>query len=448
MISRRSLLGIGAIGAAGAAVHPRAEQAAQLLGRIGADKSTPAGWNGVRDAFDFAHAAAPRIPMNAANLTPESAPVSEAIIRAARYLNLDASFHHRLLFLKAQRQRLATLLRLHLGIEHPSSVAVVRNTTEANAIVINGLALSAGDEIVLWAQNHDTNYLSWRYRNSSRGCRCVTVETPAQPRDDQQIIDAFLVKLTPATRVVSFSHISNVTGLRLPAAALCAAIRSYNPRIFIHVDGAQSWGAVRLDLQALDCDSYSASAHKWLAGPRELGLLYVRPEWIERLQPGTVGYDYAIEYPEHGLPSDAERFALLGQRNDAQLAGLNTALELQMNWDPDRIEARIAELGLQLRQRLAGAGFRLVTPEDRRYALGVTVVDLGVAAGEVVSVFRRLYEVHRIYGAYVHGRKVYCDDRPPDTPVEHMYLRLCPHIYNTPDDIERVASILHTELHR
>ncbi len=78
----------------------------------------------------------------------------------------------------------------------------------------------------------------------------------------------------------------------------------------------------------------------------------------------------------------------------------------------------------------------------------MTVVDLGVAAGEVVSVFRRLYEVHRIYGAYVHGRKVYCDDRPPDTPVEHMYLRLCPHIYNTPDDIERVASILHTELHR
>ena len=130
------------------------------------------------------------------------------------------------LYQQAERARLAPLLQQHLGIARAEDVALVRNTSEANAIVIQGLDLTADDDVVIWSQNHHTNNRSWAYRAQRDGFALRVVDLDADPANDDQLIRPFLSALTPRTRVVSFSHLSNTSGLRLPAAGL--VITSYS----------------------------------------------------------------------------------------------------------------------------------------------------------------------------------------------------------------------------
>ncbi|TJY60820.1 aminotransferase class V-fold PLP-dependent enzyme [Sinimarinibacterium sp. CAU 1509] len=431
MLSRRQLLGWSAAGAAAAAARSFSSGSAMSVRN--------ASWSEVRAGFAFASTSNAPIPMNAANLCPALSMVTDRVHAAAQRLDLDASFHHRLLYQQTERAALGPMLERHLGIAHKEDVALVRNTSEANSIVVNGLPLTRDDEVLLWSQNHHTNNRSWAYRAQRDGFAIRVVDLPTDPVDDTALIAPFLSVLTPKTRVVSFSHISNTSGLRLPAAALCAAIREVRPDIYIHVDGAQSWGAAALNLAAMDCDSYAASAHKWLAGPRELGILYVRPAWAARMHANTIGYDYRFDYPEADLPQTAARFECLGQRNDAALSGLNAALQFHLDLGPERIEARISELGRQLREKLRQIGLTVLTPSNERYALGVTVVDVGPS--DAMSAFRSLYETRQISAAFIHEHRIVGDIEriAADQPLP-LYLRLCPHICNDEADIERATT--------
>ncbi len=434
MLSRRQLLGWTAAGAAAAAARSFSAPSPTTISN--------APWSEVRARFAFASTPSAPTPMNTANLCPALSTVTDRVGAAAERLDLDASFHHRLLYQQTERAALGPMLKRHLGITDSEDVALVRNTSEANSIVVHGLPLSSDDEVLLWSQNHHTNNRSWAYRAQRDGFAIRVVDLPADPVDDPSLIAPFVNALTPRTRVVSFSHISNTSGLRLPAAALCAAIRSARPDIYIHVDGAQSWGAAALDLAAMDCDSYAASAHKWLAGPRELGILFVRPAWATRMQVNTIGYDYRFDYPESELPPSAARFECLGQRNDAALSGLIAALEFHLELGPERIEARIAELGQRLRSGLRQGGFSVLTPSNENYALGVTVVDVG-SAGAAMDAFRLLYEQQRISAAFIHEHRIVGTvQRIAADQTLPLSLRLCPHICNDEADVERVIAAL------
>lgn len=436
MATRRQLIGLSLAGAGALAAR-------QVLGGNGALDPLRADdpWAAVRASFDFSHAPAPRIPVNAANLAPPWRAVRLRVAEAATQLDADPSFHHRDLFHGVERRRAKELLAASLGIAAPDDVALVRNTSEANSIVVQGLDLRADDEVVIWDENHHSNNRSWGYRCERTPFGLRVVRLPEPVRGVADIVEAFVAQLSPRTRVVTFSEISNISGLRLPVAELCAAIRAQRPDVFIHVDGAQSWGATALDLARSGCDAYSASAHKWLCGPRELGILYVRRESVERLWPTTLGYDFAFEYPEERLPDSALRFESLGQRHDAAVAGLLTALEHQQALGVARIEQRIGDLARQLRRMLADTGLRVLGAEDPALNHGVVVAEVG-AGTEAFAIFRALYERHRISAAFVHRNRILGSLDQVDARAEALRLRLCPHIYNTPDDLERAVAAI------
>ncbi|MEQ1438249.1 aminotransferase class V-fold PLP-dependent enzyme [Fontimonas sp. SYSU GA230001] len=398
-------------------------------------------WGAVRAGFDFSDAPEPRIPMNAANLAPPWRTVRLRVAEAAAQLDRDPSFHHRELFLGVERRRAKALLAASLGVASADDLALVRNTSEANSIIVQGIDLDATDEVVIWDENHHSNNRSWGYRRQRRPFALRVVRLPEAVRGTDQVVEAFLAQLSPRTRVVTFSEISNISGLRLPVAELCAAIRAQRRDVFIHVDGAQSWGATALDLQRMGCDSFAASAHKWLCGPRELGILYVRRESAARLWPGTLGYDLHFEYPEDALPDSALRFESLGQRHDAAVAGLVTALEHQQAVGAVRIERRIGELATRLRSALESAGVRVPGSEAPHLQHGVVVADVGEGR-RAFAVFRALYEQHRISAAFVHRNRVLGSPEQVDPRADRLRLRLCPHIYNTTDDLEQAAAAI------
>lgn len=385
----------------------------RFLAGLGAVLSAPAAgeeayWSSVRGQFPFSEE---RVPMNAANLCPSPRTVSDRVTELTRDIDTDCSFQNRRKFAELL-ERARTRIAAQLGVS-ADEVAIVRNTSEANNIVNNGLPLRPGDEVVLWDQNHPTNNVAWDVRAARFGLTVRRVSTPRRPKDAGELVAAFERAFSPRTRVLAVTHVSNTSGVRLPVRQLAELARQRG--LFFHVDGAQSWGALRVNLRELGCDSYSASAHKWFMGPKEAGILYVRAERVPEIWPNTVA-------PGWGDDADpdvkgARKFESLGQRDDACLAALGTAAEFHEAIGLARIEARVLELARALKEGLLEAGAKLVTPLEPELSAGVCVMEAPPASRQ--ALVDRLYYEHGIAAAASGG------------------LRLCPHVYNTREHVDR-----------
>jgi isopenicillin-N epimerase len=365
-------------------------------------------WQMVRRQFAFRES---KVPMNAANLCPSPRVVADEVTELTRDIDLDCSFQNRAKFtglLEASRQKVAR----HLGVS-ADEIALVRNTSEANNTINNGLSLKSGDEVVLWDQNHPTNNVAWDVRAARFGLNVKRIATPANSTELTQLIQVFTDAFTPKTRVLALTHVSNVSGLKLPVRELCQA--AHRRGIWVHIDGAQSWGALDVNLRELDCDSYSASAHKWFVGPKEAGLLFVRQQRIPEVWPNVVAPGWGNQVQPEVV--GARKFESLGQRDDAALASLATAADFHFTIGPAEVEARVCELTTALKQGLKEAGIELVTPLDSHQSAGVCVVRVPAARSN--EIYNKLYEEHGIAGATTGG------------------LRLCPHVYNTREHIDR-----------
>jgi isopenicillin-N epimerase len=160
-------------------------------------------------------------------------------------------------------------------------LALVRNATEANSFIANGLDLKAGDEVVITDQEHPGGEHPWNLRAKRYGIVVKKVTLPRPVPDNVTVLNLFNDSITPRTRVFFFSHITTVTGVVLPVKELAALARSKG--ILSAVDGAHVPGMMKLDVHELGCDLYSASPHKWLQSPKGTGFLYVRDEVIDRV---------------------------------------------------------------------------------------------------------------------------------------------------------------------
>ena len=172
-------------------------------------------WEMVRRQFPFTD---DRVPLNAGNLCPSPRSVSERVSALTRDIDRDVSYTNRAKFgklLELSRTKVAE--HLHADADE---VALVRNTSEANATVINGLPLGIGDEVVLWGENHPTNNVAWDVRAAQLGFDVTRVETPRVPESPEQLASIFVDALTDRTRVVALSHLSNYSGVLLPIASI------------------------------------------------------------------------------------------------------------------------------------------------------------------------------------------------------------------------------------
>ena len=228
----------------------------------------------------------------------------------------------------------------HLSGCKRDEIALVRNATEANSYIANGIEMNAGDEVLMTDQEHPGGLQPWRLRAKRYGVVIKTVTLPKPVKDASQVLNLFNDAITPRTRVIFFSHITTVTGVVLPAKELCALARSKN--ILSAVDGAHVTGMMRLNLHDLGCDMYSSSPHKWLQATKGSGFLYVRDEVIDGMWNtiATEGWDE----PE----LRAERFQRIGSSNVPALWGLLAAIKLANEIGMERIERRHRE-ALRLR---------------------------------------------------------------------------------------------------
>lgn len=215
-------------------------------------------------------------------------------------------------------------------------IALLRNATEANSYIANGVDLKAGDEVVITDQEHPGGEHPWDLRAKRYGIVVKKVALPRPVENPAQVLNLFNDAITSRTRVFFFSHITTFSGVVLPVKELCALARSKG--ILSAVDGAHVPGMMRLNVHELGCDMYSSSPHKWLQAPKGSGFLFVRDEVIDRMWNtiATEGWDE--------VKLRAERFQRIGSSNVPALWGLRASIQLANDIGMGRIERRQREL--------------------------------------------------------------------------------------------------------
>ncbi|HUN78211.1 MAG TPA: aminotransferase class V-fold PLP-dependent enzyme [Solirubrobacteraceae bacterium] len=276
----------------------------------------------------------------------------EELARAAR----EGRTHHHFERRAELREELRAAYAALLGCA-PGDVALTTCTSEGLALVIDGLGLAPGDEILTSDEEHPGLLGALAAARDVRGARIRIApwsELPAAVSAD--------------TRLVACSHVSWMSGRLAPGALAQLDVP-------VLLDGAQGVGAVPTQVGALRCAAYAGAGQKWLCGPDGTGMLYVSPELRERLAVTRRGYGN-LANPGAGLQAslqpDARRLDTFSLSAEALACALG-ALQVLAAGGWDAVHVRAAALAEQLAGRLRAAG-REVTPRD-----GTTLVTFSSA---------------------------------------------------------------------
>ncbi|BBD00810.1 MULTISPECIES: aminotransferase class V-fold PLP-dependent enzyme [Sphingobium] len=354
---------------------------------------------------------------NAANIAPTFRSVAAVHANETRAFQMDPSVERRALYPKAAdalRARLAKRLNV-TGQE----IALVRNSSEANTVAVRGLALKAGDRIILTDHNHPSTWDSWKLRAEREGLDLHVVPVPVEAKTPQALLDGIAAAITPKTKAIFLSHMSNISGIVYPVADIAKLAKAKN--IWLHADGAQTFGWMQLDLAALGVDSYSGSTHKWLMGPLEGGMLYVKRERQAELQPIMMSHGYWLT-DEANLDT-AQKYEILGQRDDPRLMAFAATLDVLDGVGQAAIEQAARQRAASMRQALSAV------PGAKPFGSGVDaitgpVITVAFPGRDVAALRAKLWQAKIATAASKIGGGA--------------AIRFSPHVYNSDDDVAAV----------
>jgi len=250
-----------------------------------------------------------------------------------------------------------------INAPHAEEIVWVRGTTEGNNLVASAWGranLHRGDEILLTLAEHASNLLPWRIVADQVGAivRYVDVDDEGRLR-----LDDLDRKLSERTRLLAFSHVSNVVGFVNPAAEICARARRAGARILI--DAAQSAPHVPIDVRTLGCDFLTFSSHKMM-GPMGVGVLWARREILEEMPPYQSGSNMAhdIDVNAYQCEHAARKFGA-GTPNVSGAIGLAAAVSYMNELGRDAIAEHEQSITAYALERLGEVpGLRLLGPRS------------------------------------------------------------------------------------
>jgi selenocysteine lyase/cysteine desulfurase len=354
--------------------------------------------------------------LNAANVCPASRPVMDRHLAFLHDFHANPSFQNRDKYTamrESLRAKVARMLRVSVD-----EVAVTRNTSEGTNIVVKGVDLKPGDEVIVTSHNHPSNLDSWKVRARRDGFAVKELPVAVPARSVEELYSTIEKAITPRTRVIAVTHLTSTTGIQYPAREIAGLARRRG--IWMHLDGAQTFGALDVDLHDIALDSYSTSAHKWLMGPLEAGLLYVRGERIPQLWPSIVTAGWAEDL------KGARKFEVFGQRDDPRVAALESAVDFVNLIGVPAVEARVRALATHAKTQLMNLG-NVELKTNMEPALSGGVVKFRLRNVPTRRAYDTLWERHRISIAMTNSG-------------ESEGLRFSPHIYNSFEQIDRAVA--------
>ena len=258
---------------------------------------------------------------------------------------------------EAVRERTARFL----GAPSPRTIVFTRNATESINLFAHAWGrsrLSAGDQILLSEMEHHSNLVPWQLLEKATGATLAFVPVTNEGRLQLDALDRLL---TPRTKLVAITHMSNVLGTINPVERIAAA--AHRQGALILVDAAQSAPHLPLDLQALGCDALALSSHKML-GPTGVGVLYARQELLESMEPFLGGGEMIADVQLTSATWNEVPWKFeAGTPNIADVIAFGEALAYLERVGMDRVRAHEQELTAYALKRLGGVeGLTLYGP--------------------------------------------------------------------------------------
>jgi len=294
---------------------------------------------------------------------------------------------------------------------HRDEIAHVKNTSEGIATVALGIRWKAGDKVVLFREEFPANQYPWQ-RLSSQGVEIVWLNA-CDPLDR---IEA----AAKGARLLAISFVQYLTGFRADLESIGDICHRHG--VFFFVDAIQGLGAFPLDVERCHIDALSADGHKWLLGPEGMGILYVRRDRQDEVEPVEFGWTNVAGYGDYSnrdmaLRSDAGRYEP-GTLNTIGCFGLRASTEFLLEVGTDHIAGHVRGLAERIEQGVRAKGFEV----------------LGQPGAGIVS-FKNPSEDARVTVQKLKNQKIIAASR-------QGWVRTSPHFYISPDDIDQLIAAL------
>jgi selenocysteine lyase/cysteine desulfurase len=356
--------------------------------------------------------------LNHAAVSPPPAPTVAAVESQLRDVNINGSLNYR--HWVATKERTRQMVAGIMGAR-PEQVAFMRNTSDALSSVANGLRWQTGDNLVTFQREFPSNMYPWLRLRDTLGVEIRVCEEQNGRIDLEQLISL----IDDHTRVVAISHVQYASGFRADLARLGQAARRHDALLV--VDIIQSLGVMPLDVEGELIDVAAAAGHKWLLTPEGIGLLYLSDRARERIQPTLVGW---VSVPD---PDDYNNFEQgwnrgtlaweTGTGPSALFYGMEASLKLLTETGIRRIADYLEELTDHLCERLKHSAYEVVSSR------------MSGEKSQIVCIRHR--GSLSPMSVYVHLKELNIVTAP-----RGERLRVSPHLYNSPEEIDALVESL------
>jgi cysteine desulfurase/selenocysteine lyase len=297
----------------------------------------------------------------------------------------------------------------------PDEIAIVKNTSEGIATVALGIDWKPGDKVIAFKEEFPANDFPWR-RLEARGVRLVwlSIYDPLE-RIAEEVAGA---------RLLAISYVNYLSGYRVDLRAIGELCRAHE--CFFFVDAIQGLGAFPLDVEECRIDALAADGHKWLLGPEGNGILYVRRNWLDAIEPTEFGWTNTARYGDYSsrdmtLRPDAGRYEC-GTLNTVGCFGLCAAIEFLLEVGVENVADSLHTLAAQLESGVTAKGYQVMAPRTVDRGSGIVAFrHPALDSRMIVSTLKR----NRILAAPRLG-----------------WVRAAPHFYVSPEEIDRVLDTL------
>jgi isopenicillin-N epimerase len=368
-------------------------------------------WREIQRAFDLDRT---MVNLNNGGCSPAPTHVLEQMIRDLRFSN-ELPVDHMWRVLEPRIESVRRDLATELGCD-PEEMAITRNASEANEIMIFGLDLKAGDEVVFTTQNYPRMQNAWRQRERRDGVVVKAVKLDTPPPSPRYYVERIGEAITPRTRVIEVMHISFQTGYIAPVREIVELAKPKGIQVF--VDGAHAFAHFPFTRDELGCDYYGTSLHKWMHAPIGTGFLYVRREKIKSLWPLMAG---SVEQEDN-----IRKYEEIGTHPAANHNAIAVAIAFNRGIGMERKIARLRYLRDRWAKQVLAASDRatMFTPIGPTMSgaigvFGIDGMDMGALGGWLLS-------KHNIVTT-------------PMVTDEFKGMRITPNVYTTVDEVDLFA---------
>ncbi|MCI0697376.1 aminotransferase class V-fold PLP-dependent enzyme [candidate division KSB1 bacterium] len=370
-------------------------------------------WFEIQQAFTVTRGI---VNLNNGGVSPSPRIVTEALVRY-QWQQEDATAYTMWQILEPQVETIRTGLAEIFGCDR-EEIAVTRNASESLEILLMGMDLKSGDEVLSTTQDYGRMLTTLRQRELREGLKLKLVKIPIPPKNLDEITASFENGITSRTKLILMSHMVNITGQITPVKAVCELARSKG--IEVIVDGAHSFAQFNFKQSDIGCDYFGTSLHKWLFAPKGTGLLYVKRDKIEKIWP--------LMAAEKKQAGDIRKFEEIGTHSAAPHLAIGEAILFHNGLGGERKEKRLRYLSRYWMNNLKSLpNVRFNTSFDDTMSCAIANVHIEGTDPKAVSDY--LMNKHKIFTV-------------PILHDEFKGIRITPNVYTTLQELDLFCEVM------